>query len=221
MLENKKILINRFLNRKTIKNKVFCIGLHKTGTTSLYYLALEYGFRATHTTDWIFNEAKLKKFEFFCDGGSHFDGINEFDLNYLYSTYPKSLFILQTRDAKSWLNSKLKHAGWNENTQIQPNDINKITHENWKYKSFLNIQKFIEHKYNYEQNVISFFEENNPDRLLRLDITNSKNKGKELKRLENFLGLRKINTIKIPHKNKGNTKNKLPDSVLNYIHNNT
>lgn len=124
-------LINRQLNRETIKNKVFCIGLHKTGTTTLGNWAREYGFHSTHSIDWIKEDWKLQTFDFFSDGGSHFDNINEFDVQKLFYKYPKALFILQTRDSKKWIISKLKHAGWSENTFLEEDNIEKIRHEDW------------------------------------------------------------------------------------------
>src|SRR5688572_3840681 len=83
---------NRQLNKKVINNKVFCIGLHKTGTTSLADFFREFGFYPTHSTGWITDSSKLKRFDFFSDGGSHFDNINEFDFERLFHTYKNSKF---------------------------------------------------------------------------------------------------------------------------------
>lgn len=210
-------LCNRPLNRKAIKNKVFCIGLHKTGTTTLANYFTKYGFHSLHSTNWINDNFKLEKFDFFSDGGSHFDNINEFDFERLFYTYKDSKFILQTRDTKKWVISKLKHAGWNQNIQIQDDDDSKITHDDWTYKSLLTVQKFIEHKINYEKKVLSFFEEKDPNRLIVIDITQKHIQKKELIRLKNFLNLRSLFKISLPHSNKRRDSIMIPENVQKHI----
>lgn len=210
-------LINRQLNKESIKNKVFCIGLHKTGTTTLANLALHYGFHPTHSTDWISNSKKLEKFDFLSDGGSHFDNINEFDFQFLFYNYPKALFILQTRNPEEWVISKLKHAGWDDNTIIEEDDINKITHEDWRIKSLLTIQKFLEHKNNYENKVIKYFNKNDPSRLIVIDITDKEIQEREVDRVVKYLNLKSINKIKLPHSNINQTEQKLSKEVLDYV----
>ena len=205
-------LMNRQLNTTVINNKVFCIGLHKTGTTSLSNLAEKYGFKVTHS-----KEEKLRRYDFFSDGGSHFDNINEFDFVKLFETYPDSKFILQTRATEKWVVSKLKHAGWHQDTRIMQDDIKKINHEEWRYKSLLTIQKFIEHKFNYESKVVSFFEERNSERLLILDITNPAIQHLELQKLIEFLNLKSFNPIKLPHCNQQRAKVTLPEIVKTHI----
>ncbi|MGX9365640.1 sulfotransferase [Desulfoplanes sp. PS50] len=211
-------LINRCINRKKITRKVFCIGLHKTGTTSLRALATKYGYKAIHSTDWISDANKLKEFEFFSDGGSHFDGQNEFDFKRLFHDYPNALFILQTRPTKNWIVSKLKHAGWTEQTIIEVDDEKKIYHDDWKYKSLLIIESFIRHKYNYEHKVIDFFEKNDPSRLLKIDITDKPIQETTIHNLVTFLGLRSLCTIQLPHKNKKKSQDGLSKEVSDFIY---
>ena len=210
-------LLNRFMNHQKLKRKVFCIGLHKTGTTSLYNLARMYGYKATHSTDWHFNPDKIEKFEFFCDGGSHFDNLGEFDFEHLFYQYPDALFILQTRDTRKWVISKLKHIGWNEKTVIAPDDSSKIENNEWTYKSLLTIEKFLEHKNNYEKKVIDFFEKKAPARFLVLDITDKKIQLQEMARLVHFLGVRSISKVSLPHKNIGKSVEGLPERVSVFI----
>jgi len=209
--------INRQLNRKTIKNKVFCIGLHKTGTSTLADYFREFGFYPTHSTDWIIDSSKLKKFNFFSDGGSHFDDVNEFDFESLFHTYKHSKFILQTRDTEKWVISKLKHAGWNEDTEIQEDDFTKIAHDTWTYKSLLTVQKFIEHKINYEKKVLSFFKKNDYSRLLIVDITQKDTQSSELNKLKNYLNLKSINKIILPHSNKRNSDVSISKNLEEFI----
>ena len=68
--------------------------------------------------DWQNNQEKIKLYDIFCDGGSHYNNINEIDYEYLYSKYPNSIFIINIRPVRSWIISKLKHAGWHKNTII-------------------------------------------------------------------------------------------------------
>jgi len=208
---------NRKLNQYVINNKVFCIGLHKTGTTTLANFFRKYGFKDTHSTDWINNNKKLENFDFFSDGGSHFDDINEFDYEGLFNRFKKSMFILQTRDTKKWILSKLRHAGWTKETMIQPDDPSKIRHEDWKYKSFLTIQKFIEHKINYENKVISYFDKNDPNRLLVIDITNKETQASEINKLQKELNLRSVNSINLEHRHNKKSKISLSQEVLDFI----
>ena len=194
--------INRPLNETTISDKVFCIGLHKTGTTTLEAFFRQYGFKCTHSTAWATNDSTLDSFDFFSDGGSHFDGLNEFDFEKLYYQFKDAKFILQTRDTNKWLESKMIHAGWRHDTRLEKDDLTKITHDEWRYKSRLTVQKFIEHKFNYEEKVLSFFNKNNPDRLLCLDITDRKTQAAEVEKLKRFCGLRSVTTVRLPHSNK-------------------
>ena len=209
--------VNRFLNKEIIKKKVFCIGLHKTGTKTLQILAHRYGFRAMHSIHWINDHQTLANHDFFSDGGSHFDGQHEFDYEDLLLRYPQAKFILQTRSVLPWILSKLKHAGWTENTEIQVNDPGKITHDQWTYKSLLSIQKFIEHKLNYEDKVKSFFNDRAPSQFLSIDITQPAIQHHELLRFKRFLGIRSFRTVKLLHGNKSQTGPKIPPEAHKFI----
>ena len=208
---------NRSLNKMLIRNKIFCIGLHKTGTTTLANFFREYGFKDTHSINWINNERKLNKYDFFSDGGSHFDNIQEFNFKKLFNTYKDSTFILQTRDTEKWVLSKLRHAGWTKDTIIQPDDPCKISHDEWKYKSFLTIQKFIEHKINYEQKVLSFFKENDMSRLMVIDITKKDTQATEINKLKRELNLRSVNTISLPHHHNKKSEISVSEDVHDFI----
>jgi hypothetical protein len=210
-------LLNRPLNYRVAQSKVFCIGLHKTGTTTLANYISNYGFKPNHSTDWANNSESLSNYDFFSDGGSHFDNQNEFNFEGLYYKYPNSKFILQTRDTEKWVISKLKHAGWNQNTKIEEDDISKITHADWKYKSKLTIQKFIEHKINYERKVLSFFKEKDADRLLVIDLTKPEIQEKEIAKFKKFLHLKSIKPIHLIHSNKRNSSIIIATEVHEYI----
>ena len=210
---------NRELNIDVINNKVFCIGLHKTGTSTLYEIFLDYGFKAIHSANWDKDIVKLKKFDAFSDGGGHFTGMGEFDFPYLATTFPNAKFILQTRDTKSWIISKLKHAGWTEDTALLPDNPKRIRNEDWRYKSLLTIRKFIEQKYLYEHKVISFFERDSfNSRLIVIDITDKSTQKKEFQGLVDYLKLQSVSEIDLPHANKQRKKKVgVSDSIESFI----
>lgn len=196
--------------------KIFCIGLHKTGTSSLHELARHH-LKSTHSTDWgkkrNINRSKLDTFQFFCDGGSHFDGTNhEFDVETLYHLYPDSRFILTQRDVLQWVISKCQHAGWNQHTVIQHNNPKKIQHKYWKYKSLLTVQKFIEHYFHYNQFVLDFWEQRDSSRLLVVDLTTP---SVNLTTLCQFMDIPLCQQL--PHKNKNKRNNPLHSYVQQFM----
>lgn len=195
---------------------IFCIGLHKTGTSTLRTIACQYGLNGTHRTDWNNNDDVINSYDFFSDGGSHFDNQNEFNFIDLYYKYPDSKFILNTRDTKKWIISKCKHAGWRDNTIIEENDYSKIKHDTWNYKALLNIRKFMIHKVNYERKVIDFFEKHKKNRLFVIDITDNIHVEKKLKKLCSFIRGNKQD-ISLIHDNKRSKDINLSDEVLSYI----
>ncbi|TRZ44956.1 sulfotransferase [Robertkochia solimangrovi] len=210
-------IVNRLYNGSYEGGKIFCIGLHKTGTSTLAHFVECFGLKVTHSVDWIDNPSKISKYDFFSDGGSHFDGMNEIDYKWLFYEYPDALFILQTRDTRKWLMSKLRHAGWNEETCPEPDDIAKISQENWRGKTLLHIQKYVEHKSNYERSIREFFEENGKDRLYEIDITDKMKQEKYLKGLKSFLNLRSVVPVELPHSNRLRNSFKLPPEVSDFI----
>lgn len=198
-------------------DKIFCIGLHKTGTSSLYDFAQKLGFSCIHSANWHKDKARLEKFDFFSDGGSHYDGINEFDYIDLLDDHPAAKFILQTRDTRGWIVSKLKHAGWSKDTVIQVDDPSKLNNEHWKYKSLLHVKTFIKHKVNYERKVKDYFGSVCPDQLLTIDITSDKTRKVDILRLGAFLDVPESDIPDFPHSNKARAKSSLSDEVMSFI----
>ena len=99
-------------------NKIFGIGLYKTGTTSLQQALNILGFRCFHAVTsyeeavknsggGLFPKSILDAYDAFCDNPfpAHF---KEFD-----KRYPNSKFILTVRDLKSWLRSVKRHVDRN------------------------------------------------------------------------------------------------------------
>jgi hypothetical protein len=190
-----------------MNNKYFCIGLHKTGTCTLHQIALDNKLKSIHSTDWHNNENKIKLYDFFCDGGSHYNNINEIDYEYLYSKYTNSIFIVNIRDPKSWIISKLKHAGWNKNTIIIP-DSKLIIHDKWKEKTLINISLFICHYFDRYIKILEFFL-NKKNKVCIVNVVS-----KEIENLKLLFN----NVNKNVHKNKGNNKN-LSNEIIKFIDN--
>lgn len=83
---------------KIKKRKIFFIGYNKTATCSIHNLLINNGIKVQHNSNW-----NLKEYEAFCDCGD----LNDF--KNLYKLYPNAYFILNTRNIKCWLLSRLKH----------------------------------------------------------------------------------------------------------------
>lgn len=178
-----------------MKTKVFCIGFHKTGTTSLAVALRKLGYRVTgpngvHDPDIDKNALFMaydlvKKFNAFQD--------NPWPVIYkeLDAKYPGSKFILTIRDSEHWINSQIRHFGLNETPMRK-----------WIYgvgcpegNEAVYIQRFEEHN----KNVIEYFKDR-PQDLLVLDLA----KGDGWKKLCSFLGTDIPNTA-FPHANKART----------------
>jgi len=190
------------------KTKYFCIGLHKTGTSSLHEYAKNNKLKSTHSTDWQNNTKEIYNFDFFCDGGSHYDNQNEIDYHNLHKTYLNSVFIINIREIKSWIISKLKHAGWRINTEIIPNR-NFYKHNQWREKSMNNIKLFITHYYNRYIKILEYFL-NKQDKAYIINISNN--------RIKNLKIIFNCDNLNMYHANKGN-KNNLSKKVLDFIDN--
>lgn len=183
-----------------MKDKIFGIGLNKTGTTSIgkYFEKLGYKHycgcsydnivKAKNNINEIYKIAD--KFEFFEDWPW------PLIFKKLYTKYPKSKFILTIRkNEEEWFDSLLRHSKRNPSTKqrleiyghYDPNETNKIDHI-----TFYN---------NHNTDVLNFFKENNPDRLLILSTDDSNKEEKIYNFIDKFFD--KDNYIKYPHKNKG------------------
>ncbi|MEM6974033.1 MAG: hypothetical protein AAF577_14630 [Pseudomonadota bacterium] len=84
--------------------KVFCIGFNKTGTTSIDAIFRAAGMASIHTTYWSRPGPHLCQFthQAFCDG-------NPLGFRALDRRFPRSRFILNTRNLDEWLDSRIEH----------------------------------------------------------------------------------------------------------------
>ncbi|MFW6281589.1 MAG: sulfotransferase family protein [bacterium] len=146
-------------------NKIFQIGLNKTGTKSLHYALGILGFNSVH---WVGKEGNIKEIikdnnnekKDLLENISHYDCYTDWSTAktlYLFKKldkeYPNSLFILTTRDVDDWVESRKKHI--KRNLKKNPNkqtEWYKLSEEEWR-KDWKNAHKMI---YDYFKNKDNF-----------------------------------------------------------------
>ena len=166
------------------KTKVFCVGLHKTGTTSLevalksvdYRVAGYFGIDNPH----IVNDALAQAIEIMknCDAAQD----DPWYLLYkeLDCCFPHSKFILTTRNSEKWIKSCIKHFGGS------CNEVRKWFYGEGKDEPLGNEDHWIQCKEQHENRVRDFFLNRSND-FLEMDIT----RGDNWDKLGPFLGINK------------------------------
>lgn len=198
--------------------KIFCIGFNKTGTTSLHLAFEHLGFKSVHfrcekgmlKDIFIKNHKNKKKL---LTGVDDFDAYSDWvfssTMNFykkLDKQYPKSKFILHTRNMNDWLDSREAHVKRNQNNPDYRGDFLEIDREKWK-------NEWKKH----HEDVFKYFK-NKPEDLLVIDIT----KGEGWKKLCSFLNV-PIPQKPFPKSNKTNlykrVSEKFPSikNILNQI----
>ena len=179
-----------------IKAKVFCIGFHKTGTTSLKFAMNKMGYRvagpngvrdeniASNVFDMV--SGLVPKFDAFQD--------NPYPVIYQYldESYPDSKFILTRRDDESWLNSVVRHFAKIDSPMRR-----------WIYGvgyPIGNEQIYLARYQQHNHDVKEYFVDR-PGDLLVMDIAN----GDGWEQLCDFLG-EDVPRVPFPHRNRNNLK---------------
>jgi hypothetical protein len=123
MLRKKVRIFANAVRGVFFRQKIFCISIQRTGTTSVGQFLIDHGiptagqreadrFRWNYfwkigNYDAIFKSLGFKLYRGFQDGpwwaGDFY--------KYIYHKYPNSKFILVTRDSTDWFNSMLSHSG--------------------------------------------------------------------------------------------------------------
>lgn len=179
--------------------KVFCIGLHKTGTTSIHRFFEEMGIKSFHDPSWSqkpLPRGLLNKFEAFSDGGGHcwndnleFGGNHEVrELDSLYGK--KAKYILNHRDMVSWLTSKMLHFDWYINVFLK------------KYSEDIGmkvLKKWLLNRYLYHKKIEEYFLNRND--ILSIDITKNPSAVYDIVNFLNITNLEKDISSKMPHHN--------------------
>lgn len=164
-------------------NKIFCIGMNKTGTSSLHAAFLKLGIKSIHHgfSDYktlrehlesasyiektiLKNEKEDRKlldsideYEAYSDIGPL---INRFEI--LDSQYPNSKFIYTNRNTLKWIDSRKRHVLRNienKNKQLYESNFCNIEEEKWLERKFLHLDR-----------VKKYFR-NRPNDLLIINVT--------------------------------------------------
>lgn len=186
----------RFFSKK---DKVFGIGLNKTGTTSLNIFMRNFDYFSSWSTPsvdkcklMLSNETVLYK------EAERFDLHEDWPWPMVYKKiffkYPNSKFILTLRDTpEQWFNSLKNTSSKHGNSQHK-----KLFYNTDDVKD-ADKDRLIELYLNHESEVVQFFNENGADQLL---VFKTSEENKESKICE-FLGLDNINNYKYPCGNVG------------------
>jgi|AntRauTorckE5430_2_1112549.scaffolds.fasta_scaffold00173_1 hypothetical protein len=159
-----------------MKTKIFCVGLNKTGTSSLHVAFEMLGLKSVHWKDDNGLNIKTKIGENFLNGINILDGIERYDafsdwdmgtshqvFKEFDKQYPNSKFILNTRDIGGWLDSREKHVKRNQQKKSENPDADitwlTVDREAWK----LQYERHHEEVYNH-------FKERKSE-LLTFDVT--------------------------------------------------
>ena len=212
------IFARRALNKliKPSKDRVFCISMQRTGTTSTGDFLADHGYSVagwpvSNYYNWpynysignyeaIFNSPAFQAYNAFEDSPWYHPGMYK----KLYDRFPSSKFILFERDSDEWFDSMVRHSGGKtpgntfRHCQVYnrlPEFYKKLANDNnfhpslnesdnlmslqGKRKHYIKVYK------NYNDEVITFFENANPERLFTANLKDPD----KWKRLGDFLGV--------------------------------
>ncbi|MCK7590235.1 hypothetical protein M0G43_06600 [Subsaxibacter sp. CAU 1640] len=199
-----------------MKEKIFGIGLSRTGTTSLTSALEILGYKSIHYPEYYFNS--LFELKINPEILQEFDAMTDVPVAFLFKElddrFPNAKFILTIRDEDSWVKSASKFfttpdgsssKGWIIDFMkfLRPRRSywrNKYLLRNFIYGSFkFNKQEYLNRYKKHNKEVISHFK-NDPDKLLIIDLINESNKWDKLC---NFLD-KEVPKDPFPHINSSN-----------------
>ena len=157
---------------KPLANKIFCIGMHKTATTSLHHALEILGFDSWHWSS--AHVAKAIWREMNNTGTSptvdRYDALGDLPIPLLYRqldrAYPGSKFILTLRDEQSWLAAVSKHFdsrynrfrdGWSKDPFT--NRIHQVLYGRQDFDADVFAERYRRHN----REVVSYFENRQND----------------------------------------------------------
>ena len=177
--------------------KVFCVGSHKTGTSSIHHFFKRYGLRSNHSSYWIswckpIGAHLLDRFHCFSDGKNP-------PIEFLYERYPHAKFIYTSRDLRSWLISRHMHKRRNKK-KLGFYFLILLGIKNRGGQQYHDevVKTWPEQYFRHEKRVMDFFKDK-PERLLIIDLTKNSPE-KNSRRIHDFLGL-PGEPQEFPHKN--------------------
>lgn len=172
--------------------KIFCIGFHKTGTTSLSFALNTLGYRVTGPNGVDDPDISSNVLQMVDDLVRRYDAFqdNPWPIAYkeLDRKYPGSKFILTLRDSDAWIDSQVRHFGRQETPMRK-----------WIYGVGCpqgNEEIYLEVFERHNMEVLDYFKDR-PHDLLVMNL--AKRDGWE--KLCPFLGVR-IPDVEFPHANK-------------------
>lgn len=181
------------------KNKVFIIGLHKTGTTSLAYFFKKLGYLVTGPDTHLVAQIEKNNFR---EVNRFLDAYDVFQDDpwymiypYLYRKFPRAKFILLERNESDWIKSVQSFYGVDRYN-------NAVRRKFYGSANTLKYEKEYLHKYRSHTNEVKEFFKNN-DNFISISIANDDDAVK----LQQFLNLR-LQFTSFPHKNKTPKTNK-------------
>ncbi len=176
-----------------MKQKVFGLGFHKTGTSTLAAALYKLGYRVCGQQNHLASELTQGNMDAFIDIAKKFDAFEDDPWHLLYSqmdkAFPNSKFILTQRDADAWYKSCLNH--FYEDTTL----IRDYMYGNGAPKD--NEKKFKSVYHKHQNDIIEYFKDR-PNDFLIIDFT----KGEGWEKLCPFLEV-EIPNETFPHANKG------------------
>jgi hypothetical protein len=156
--------------------KVFCIGFNKTGTSSLHALFMNCGMKSVHAIDWPLFSRFARGRDFFQMAQCYSDG-EKSDFVQLDNWYPQSVFILNTRNERDWLRSRVKHV-MRFNEPILLDELLRAPKYGEMAREFFfdeanAVLKWIIERRIYHKQARTYFKEN--PRFLDIDVTKAEN----------------------------------------------
>lgn len=204
----------------TMNKKVFCIGLNKTGTSSLHKAFEILNLKSVHFLDDAGNNIKDILIENYLSKNNILKGLENYDafsdwdrpphtvniFKEFDKQYPNSKFILNIRDMNSWVDSREKHVKRNQERK------KKYPKEDIKWLEIDRAAWENEFKTHYNE-VYSYFKDRQED-LLTFDVT----KGDGWEKLCPFLEL-PIPNIPFPKQNVAKRKKSLFWKIVSKLKN--
>ena len=185
------------------EQKVFGIGLSKTGTTSLDFYLTQIGVHATHFTNLhtrnLISASDLSLFTAFSDITI------SWQFEQIYALLPKAKFIYTTRQLDTWTTSITQHYQ-SSNGILKPCQLNESLSTTIYQGRLHTIHDHLYTPFDsweaayqaFDQRVADFFQDKDPNQLLKIDLIQDPNA--HLKVAE-FLGKEPLG-MAFPHKNK-------------------
>jgi hypothetical protein len=162
--------------------KVFCIGFNKTGTTSLHEYFVRAGLNSKHDATYQKRTRTMPRaelVEYLAPHDAFTDGERA---NYalLLDLYPDAKFVLNTRELKKWLESRVKHVFRQGGAALaEPTDEANPQPGYWAgdmAREYLNeperaISDWIDRRDFYHRSVMRYFAATKPDALRLVNVS--------------------------------------------------